>query len=155
MEYGEDIFPNIGDYCTTFGVAANSSVGHCYFDKSQTLKCKPSGQNMVIDEFEMDNTITTEFGLFCDEEYKVALAGSSFMAGVLVGSFVCGALADRFGRRKTGLATVLLCGLSQLAGSFARTYYGFIVSQFTAAIGIQYKRIIQNIFIKMKFLLQI
>lgn len=138
MEYG-DIFPNSGEkgqeYCTTFSIMANSSMGHCYFDKSSTVYCNPTGDNMVYEAFDMDNTIATEFGLFCDEEFKVALAGSSFMAGVLVGSFLCGTLADKFGRRKTGLVTVLLCGLSQLAGSFARTYYGFIVSQFTAAIG--------------------
>ena len=67
--------------------------------------------------------------------FQVALAGSSFMAGVLVGSFVMGILSDRFGRKKTAMGSILVCGLAQLGGSFARTYWGFSVSQFVAAIG--------------------
>ena len=57
------------------------------------------------------------------------------MAGLLIGSLLSGSLADKFGRKKTGLATLLLCGLSQMAGSFAKSYYWYILSQFMAAIG--------------------
>ena len=57
------------------------------------------------------------------------------MAGVLVGSFVAGILSDRFGRKKTAMGFILVCGLAQLGGSFTRTYWGFSVYQFVAAVG--------------------
>ena len=69
MQYG-DIFPNKEDkgneFCTTYGIIANSSVGHCYFNHCSSEKCTPTSENVIVESFDMENTITTEFGLFCD-----------------------------------------------------------------------------------------
>ena len=40
----------------------------------------------------------TELNLVCGEEGKVAWVGSAYMFGLMVGSFLCGFLADKFGR---------------------------------------------------------
>ena len=40
----------------------------------------------------------TELNLVCGEEWKVAWVGSAYMFGLMVGSFLCGFLADKFGR---------------------------------------------------------
>ena len=64
MQYG-DIFPNKEDkgYCTTFGIMANSSLEHCYFNHSSYEECMPTSDNMIVEQFDMQNTIATEFGV--------------------------------------------------------------------------------------------
>ena len=46
----------------------------------------------------VQETFVTELDLVCDEAYKVAWVGSAYMLGLMIGSYVCGTLADRFGR---------------------------------------------------------
>uniref|UniRef100_H2XZQ1 Major facilitator superfamily (MFS) profile domain-containing protein n=1 Tax=Ciona intestinalis TaxID=7719 RepID=H2XZQ1_CIOIN len=46
-------------------------------------------------------TVVTEFNLVCDRNYLNALSTSMFYAGMLIGSFLFGNMADRFGRKPT------------------------------------------------------
>ena len=40
----------------------------------------------------------TDWNLVCDEQSKIAWVGSAYMFGLMVGSYICGTMADRYGR---------------------------------------------------------
>ena len=65
-------------------------------------------QQIVYEPYEYTSTIVTEFNLVCDEQYKIALSGTFYMIGLLVGSFVGGPPADKFGRKPV-LFFFLIC----------------------------------------------
>ena len=69
-------------------------------------------QEILFAPYEYSSTIVTDFKLVCDEQYKIALSGTFYMIGLLVGSFVGGPPADKFGRKPV-LFFFLIC-----AGSF-------------------------------------
>jgi len=53
------------------------------------------------------NTVVTEFELICGMGWKKPLTVSLFMMGEAIGSFIGGALSDRFGRKKVFLISKL------------------------------------------------
>ncbi len=54
--------------------------------------------------FEMENTVITEFDLFCKKNHLVPLVNSFFMLGILLGSVIFGVLSDLYGRKNILLA---------------------------------------------------
>ena len=65
-------------------------------------------QKILYEPYEYTSTIVTEFSLVCEEQYKIALSGTFYMVGLLVGSFVGGPPADKFGRKPV-LFFFLIC----------------------------------------------
>ena len=57
------------------------------------------GQKVIYRPYEYQTTIVTEFSLVCGEQYKIALSGTFYMIGLLIGSFVGGPPADHWGRK--------------------------------------------------------
>ena len=130
----------------------------CTADSQEMRQCNPSDPGTAIHyrDFTMDFTVITEFGLVCDQYYKVkqnlskcvvlfdhilfncqvALAGSIFMAGLFFGSGLAGRVSDSFGRKKCIVVFLLICGLAHLAGGFMPNYWAYVASRFFAAIGI-------------------
>ena len=56
-------------------------------------------QKILYEPYEFLTTIVTEFNLVCDQQYKIALSGTFYMIGGLIGSFIGGPPADMFGRK--------------------------------------------------------
>ena len=52
----------------------------------------------------MENTVITEFDLFCKRNYLVPLVNSFFMLGILLGSVIFAVLSDLYGRKNILLA---------------------------------------------------
>ena len=66
-----------------------------------TEKCNfwDPNERLLYEPYEYESTIVTEFNLVCDEQYKIALSGTFYMIGLLIGSFIGGPPADKFGRK--------------------------------------------------------
>ncbi|XP_055007902.1 solute carrier family 22 member 4-like [Boleophthalmus pectinirostris] len=87
----------------------SSSVGPdgCskYKERLNLTKASLSSDTEVCEdgwEFSKDiytTTIVSEWELVCNNAWKVPFSSSLYFVGVLTGSFVCGNLADRFGRK--------------------------------------------------------
>ncbi|KAG9454279.1 hypothetical protein H6P81_007183 [Aristolochia fimbriata] len=69
------------------------------------------------------SSTVSEWGLICDEKYKVGLAQSAFFAGCMIGAGVFGHLSDSFLGRKGSLITV--CVLNLVFGLLTSTAPGY------------------------------
>jgi MFS family permease len=77
--------------------------------------------------------------MFCQDEWKKSFAQSIYMAGMLVGSFIFGFLADHIGRRPTiVIGAFLLSGsgtICALLPSSPSVYPAFVALRFLAGMG--------------------
>ena len=117
--FSEDTLLSWKDMClmpaeVSFNTNVTQSVSTCSSLDSSMLsgveQCDVTNpkQNILFAPFEYTSTIVTEFKLVCDEQYKIALSGTFYMIGLLVGSFVGGPPADHFGRKPV-LFFFLIC----------------------------------------------
>ena len=61
---------------------------------------------------------------------KVALVISMYMVGLMIGSFGCGVLADKIGRKKTLIASALLSSTASLVGAWMPEYISYTITRF-------------------------
>ncbi|XP_028406707.1 solute carrier family 22 member 20-like [Dendronephthya gigantea] len=84
-----------------------------------------------------ETTIISEFDLVCDNAYKSELSTTVYFGGVLVGSFIYGFLADKYGRKPALGIALLSGGLLSFAIFIFRNYYAFVVLRFFLGIQTQ------------------
>ncbi|XP_078484293.1 organic cation/carnitine transporter 2-like [Ciona intestinalis] len=77
-------------------------------------------------------TLATEWDGVCSNGWLIPLATSFYMAGVLIGSFLCGILADRFGRRPIFLWGTVIQMMVVLVCSFSVNIYMYITMFFAS-----------------------
>jgi MFS family permease len=65
---------------------------------------------------------------------KASFVGMAYMFGMLVGSFICGILSDRIGRKKTLLIAIFVTFASALGGAFVKQYWPYLVLRKVKAI---------------------
>lgn len=53
-------------------------------------------------------TLISEFNLVCDRKTLRNLSEMVFLAGVAIGGLVCGILSDKYGRKRTLMASILI-----------------------------------------------
>lgn len=88
-----------------------------------------------------DTSVVTEWDLICDRRYLSAMLNTIYFVGVTVGSLVCGALCDMWGRRKLILACLYLQGAFGASLYLAQSLEQFFIL-----------RMIQGFFIQVWFL---
>ncbi|XP_023339404.1 solute carrier family 22 member 1, partial [Eurytemora carolleeae] len=130
-----DIFPRDEDgdydYCFYKTPTINPVDGSCSFNNEDPfipfISC-PDGAKFAYGEFEFKDTLVTELNLVCGEGWKVAWVGSAYMFGLMVGSFLCGFLADKFGRKIALLIAIIISSSGSLVGAFMPEYYSYLFS---------------------------
>ncbi|XP_078685957.1 organic cation transporter protein-like isoform X2 [Branchiostoma floridae x Branchiostoma belcheri] len=78
------------------------------------------------------STVVTEYDLVCGRHWLKELGQSIFMVGVSAGGLISGTASDRFGRRPTVLACILLQLSSGLAAAFTKDFIAFVVLRLLA-----------------------
>jgi len=68
----------------------------------------------------MKSSLVTDFQLTCDRSLVKNALGTSFMIGVLFGSFGMGVFADAFGRKSAFIAGSIGTALTGVAGKKKR-----------------------------------
>ena len=63
------------------------------------------------------------------------MAGSIYMGGLLVGSYLFGALSDLIGRKKASFVALLVTSIGLLCTAFAPEYISFSIARFVTGIG--------------------
>jgi MFS family permease len=97
------------------------------------------GIGWLLDAFEVtivNNVISALRDLWRLTNLEASLILSIWFVGIVVGAYLFGYLADRFGRRRLFLLTLLLYGLFTLATAFAQGYGSFMVLRLLTAVGV-------------------
>ncbi|CAK8674378.1 unnamed protein product [Clavelina lepadiformis] len=116
------------DFCFRFpynDTSCNANdVIKCFNTSAEPEICK---DGYYYDRTLFSETVVTEFNIVCENRYLDTLATSLFMAGRCIGTILCGYIADRFGRKKTIVASYLACFVAVLSCSFVHEMWMFIL----------------------------
>ncbi|XP_020765342.2 organic anion transporter 3 [Odocoileus virginianus] len=82
------------------------------------------------------DSIVAEWDLVCNSSKLKELAQSIFMAGILIGGLMLGALSDRFGRKPILTCSYLLLAASGSGAAFSPTFPIYTVFRFLCGFGI-------------------
>ena len=88
-----------------------------------------------FDTRQFESTIAVEWGLICDNAYKLSIAQTVFFVGMTSGVFISGLLADRFGRKPILLLVIIEVATFGTLTAFANSYEVFLLLRFLTAQG--------------------
>ena len=120
---------NLADPECTLPIFRNEST--CEVDAGEAVACP----EVLFDDSLFQNTVVTEFLGVCSRAYLKSLSSTSYMSGMLVGSFFFGWISDMFGRRFCFSATVLFLAGGSILAAASSSYPMYIVSRFISSMG--------------------
>ncbi|KAF5303034.1 hypothetical protein FQR65_LT08363 [Abscondita terminalis] len=119
------------DYCTRY-VRNTSAV---------TEECSPNLFGKEVERcnrwvFGQERTIVNDWNITClENQWMLSLVGTCHFAGIIVGSAVFGALADRYGRKSIFIFCTILMSVSGVVQVFSPEYITFTTLVFINALG--------------------
>ncbi|XP_076609968.1 solute carrier family 22 member 6-B [Chaetodon auriga] len=105
----------------------------------------PCGHGWVYSKETFQSTTVTEWDLVCNRAVLNSLGSSIYMFGLLVGSVVFGAMADRYGRRFVLLLSIALQTVFGVAVAFAPNFVVYVILRFV--VGTTISGVIINAFV--------
>ncbi|KAH8354067.1 hypothetical protein KR084_003795 [Drosophila pseudotakahashii] len=119
------------DACHRYAVneteAPDPFLGYCAEDYF-TIESETCGHDFKFRDEE--KTISTEFGIYCEDEWKLSMVGTINNVGQFVGIPLGGFFADRFGRRTMLAVAGSLSALMGVIRSLSSSYSMFMVFEF-------------------------
>ncbi|XP_061597026.1 solute carrier family 22 member 13 [Cololabis saira] len=105
----------------------------------------PCSHGWVYSREVFQSTTVTEWDLVCSKAGLNSLGSSIYMSGLLVGSVLFGAMADRYGRRFVLLLSIALQTVFGVAVAFAPNFPVYVILRF--AVGATISGVIINAFV--------
>ncbi len=93
----------------------------------------------LLDSFEVNiigSVLAVLKKIWAITEFQSSLLVSVWLIGIMVGALFFGYLADRYGRRKLFLITLLIYSFFTLISAISPGYYWFLIFRFLTAIGV-------------------
>ncbi|MED6295209.1 hypothetical protein CHARACLAT_029339 [Characodon lateralis] len=132
--------------------AGNLSLSESSCFSSQVLLLRdnltervPCAHGWVYRKETFQSTTVTEWDLVCSKAGLNNLGSSIYMFGLLVGSVLFGAMADRYGRRFVLLLSIALQTVLGVAVAFAPNFPVYVILRF--AVGTTISGVIINAFV--------
>lgn len=110
-----------------------------HWSRFHTMITAVLGIGWLLDAFEVNivgsvlGVIQTVFHLDANQASWVV---SIWLIGIMFGAFIFGYLADRFGRKRLFIATLLMYSICTLLTALSPNYYFLLVFRFLTAIGV-------------------
>ncbi|XP_077471849.1 solute carrier family 22 member 21-like isoform X1 [Stigmatopora argus] len=102
-------FLNFSGTDSCYRYKADTNVSEGFEPRNQSDRCV-DGWLFSTESY----TIVSQWGLVCENAWKVPFSTSMFFVGVLFGSLISGQLSDRFGRKRVLFATLTLQSVTTL-----------------------------------------
>ncbi|XP_014093801.3 organic cation transporter protein [Bactrocera oleae] len=96
------------------------------FDDEETQDCPDN--NFIFRDDEV--TISNDFGIYCNDEWKLTLTGTINNVGQFIGIPLGGLISDKYGRRNALALGGVLSAIFGIIRSFTTSYVPFLVFEF-------------------------
>ena len=113
------------DPCNMYEIQGDSCDPNS-FNRSKILPC----ETYIYDKSEFDETLTTKLDLVCEKGHKRRFLSTIMMIGLTIGSLIGGRLSDRFGRKVTMLAAVIIIVPVVTFSGYAPNYESYAILRF-------------------------
>ena len=92
-------------------------------------------EDLIFDHSIVTSSIIQDYDFTCDRSYLRQLYGVLYMVGMGIGSYIMGAISDKFGRMKALMLGVLLVSGSGILGAFMPDQHSYGFLRFLTGIG--------------------